>query len=117
MAEDKKLQLFASLDMLDEIRRVLEYEKVLSILRRSGKQPSSIMATIISLCSLVDVRSTMQAVQEDPTDNQVLACAQDATADFVVSGDRHLLKLGKFEKVTILTASSFLERNRSMNAK
>jgi putative PIN family toxin of toxin-antitoxin system len=109
MAEDKQVQLFASLHILDEIRRVLEYEKILSILRRSGKEPSAIMTTIISLCSLVDVRSTIQAVQEDSTDKQVLACAKDASADFIVTGDRHLLNLGKFEKIAILTATSFLE--------
>ena len=117
MAEDKEVQLFVSLDILDEIRRVVEYEKILSILKRSGKEPSSLMSTIIRLCSLVDVKSNVQAVPEDPSDNQVLACAKDARADFVVPGNRHLLKLGKFEHVKVLTASDFLEEPRCGNIK
>jgi putative PIN family toxin of toxin-antitoxin system len=110
MAEDGQVQLVASLDILEEIHPVLEYETILSILKRSGKKPNSIMTTIVSLCSLVDVKSTASAIQEDPTDNHVLACAKDAAADFVISGDRHLLKLGKYENISILGASSLLAR-------
>jgi len=113
MAEDRQVQLCVSPGILDEIRRFLEYEKVLSILRRSGIESSGIMTTIISLCSPVDVTSTVHLVQEDPTDNQVLACAKDAAADFIVSGDRHLLNLGKFENIAVLTATSFEKRLRT----
>jgi putative PIN family toxin of toxin-antitoxin system len=110
MAEDKLVQVFSSLDILQEIHRVLEYEKILRIVKRSGKEPSSIMATVVSLCSLVDVKSTVQAVREDPSDNLVLACAIDANAQFIVSGDRHLLRLGMYENIRILTVSDFLEK-------
>jgi len=117
MAEDRQVQLFASLDILDEIHRALEYEKILSILKRSGKAPSSIMATIVSLCSLVDVKSKAKAIQEDPTDNQILACAKDAAADFIISGDRHLLKLGEYANVRVLTAANFLQNLHHTNTK
>ena len=112
MAEDGHVQIFASLDILQEIHRVLEYEKILRVLQRSGREVSPMMATIVSLCSLVDVKSKVQAIEEDPTDNQVLACAKDATADFMISGDRHLLQLEAYGNVKVLTASSFLEKRR-----
>jgi putative PIN family toxin of toxin-antitoxin system len=112
MVEDGHVQIFASLDILQEIHRVLEYEKILRVLQRSGREVSPMMATIVSLCSLVDVKSKVQAIEEDPTDNQVLACAKDATADFMISGDRHLLQLEAYGNVKVLTASSFLEKRR-----
>jgi putative PIN family toxin of toxin-antitoxin system len=111
MAENKLVQVFASLALLQEIHRVLEYEKILRILKRSGREPNSIMATVVSLSSLIDVRSKVHALQEDPTDNQLLACAKDAAAQYIVSGDRHLLQLGEYENIRILTASSFLEKH------
>lgn len=113
MAEDRLIQLFASLDILQEINRVLQYEKILRILKRSRIEPSSIMATIVSLSSLVDVKTTVHAIEEDPSDNHVLACAKEASAQFIVSGDRHLLQLGHYGNIRILTASSFLEMERS----
>jgi putative PIN family toxin of toxin-antitoxin system len=110
MAEDTLIHIFVSLDVLQEINRVLEYEKILRILKRSQMEPSSIMATIMSLSSLVDVKVRVHAIEEDPSDNHVLACAKEARAQFIVSGDRHLLQLGHYEKIMMLTASRFLER-------
>jgi putative PIN family toxin of toxin-antitoxin system len=113
MAEDRLVQLFASLDILQEINRVLKYERILRILKRSRIEPSSIMATIVSLSSLVDVKTSVHAIEEDPSDNHVLACAKEASVQFIVSGDRHLLRLRHYENIKILTASSFLEMERS----
>lgn len=113
MAEGGRIQVFVSLDILQEIRRVLEYEKILRILKSSRREPSSIMASIVSLCSLVDVKATVHAIEENTSDNHVLACAKEAKAHFIVSGDRHLLQLGKYENIRILAASSFLERSRT----
>jgi putative PIN family toxin of toxin-antitoxin system len=112
MAEDRLVQIFASLDILQEIRRVLDYEKIQGILKRSRIEPSSIMTSIVSLCSLVDVKATVHAIEEDPSDNHVLACAKETNAHFIVSGDRHLLQLGQYENIRILTASRFLEMQR-----
>jgi putative PIN family toxin of toxin-antitoxin system len=112
MADDRLVQIFASLDILKEIRRVLDYEKIVRILKRSRTEPSSIMTSVISLCSPVDVKVTVHAIEEDPSDNHVLACAKETKAHFIVSGDRHLLQLGRYENIRILTASRFLEMQR-----
>jgi predicted nucleic acid-binding protein len=40
----------------------------------------------------------------------VLACAVAAKADLVVSGDPHLLKLGHYQGVLILTAAEAVDR-------
>jgi putative PIN family toxin of toxin-antitoxin system len=111
MAEDKLIEIFTSLDILQEINRVLEYEKILRILKRSRNEPSSVMATIVSLSSLVDVRTIVNAIEEDPADNHILACAKEVGAQFIVSGNQHLVQLGHYENIRILTASRFLARN------
>jgi putative PIN family toxin of toxin-antitoxin system len=50
------------------------------------------------------------AVPADPTDDRVLACAVEGQADLIVSGDRHLLDLGQYQGIPIVTAREFLER-------
>jgi putative PIN family toxin of toxin-antitoxin system len=50
------------------------------------------------------------AIPADPADERVLACAVDARADVIVSGDMHLLALGEYQGIPILTAHGFLER-------
>ena len=32
-------------------------------------------------------------ITDDPEDNKILECSQEADADFIVTGDNHLLKL------------------------
>ena len=54
-------------------------------------------------------RHRVNAVREDPDDNRILECALEAGADVVVSGDGHLLRLGGYEGIAILTPREFLK--------
>lgn len=103
------MEIIASAEILTEINRVLRYEKIMKILKRSGRDISAVMGKILRLSSIVDVKSTVHMIHEDPADNTVLACAQQARADFIVSGDRHLLQLGQYGKTKIVTASRLLD--------
>jgi putative PIN family toxin of toxin-antitoxin system len=51
----------------------------------------------------------LTAIVEDPDDNRVLECAVEGNARFVVSGDRHLLRLGSHAGIAVLTMRQFLE--------
>jgi len=58
---------------------------------------------------IIDVKSALRAVSRDVKDDPVLACAVDGSADYVVSGDGHLLDLKQFRGVQIKTPAEFLE--------
>jgi putative PIN family toxin of toxin-antitoxin system len=50
------------------------------------------------------------AVPRDPQDEIFLACALDADADCIVSGDRNLLNPQTYKKIPIFTVKQFAER-------
>ncbi|MEK7534983.1 MAG: putative toxin-antitoxin system toxin component, PIN family [Patescibacteria group bacterium] len=50
------------------------------------------------------------AISRDPDDDHVLEVAKVALADFIVSGDKDLLVLGKYLDIPIVTSAVFLER-------
>ncbi len=50
----------------------------------------------------------VHVIKEDPSDNKFLECALSGKADFIVSGDKHLLGLGSFRGIPIVTPRSFL---------
>ncbi|MCG2722043.1 MAG: putative toxin-antitoxin system toxin component, PIN family, partial [Thermodesulfovibrionales bacterium] len=50
----------------------------------------------------------IEAVPEDPEDNKFIECALTCKADYIVSGDRHLLNLKEYAGIKILKASEFL---------
>lgn len=48
-------------------------------------------------------------VAADPTDNKFLEAAIAGQADFIVSGDNHLLDLGTFREIPIIKPRQFLD--------
>jgi putative PIN family toxin of toxin-antitoxin system len=44
----------------------------------------------------------------DPADNAILACAQSARANFIISWDKDLLSLSPFQGIPVLTPAEFL---------
>ena len=57
----------------------------------------------------VNVRSRFTVVAEDPADDQFIACAVDGRADWIVTGDRHLLGLKTFRGIQIGAPAEFLK--------
>jgi hypothetical protein len=50
------------------------------------------------------------SMPRDPRDEMFLACAIDANADCIVSGDRHLLDLQTYRSIPVLTVNEFAEK-------
>jgi putative PIN family toxin of toxin-antitoxin system len=46
-------------------------------------------------------RVSLGVITDDPDDDRILECAVAAQADAIVSGDRHLLRLGSFQSILI----------------
>ncbi|MCL6478654.1 MAG: hypothetical protein K6T65_09580 [Peptococcaceae bacterium] len=51
----------------------------------------------------------LTAVPEDPSDDKYLICAIEGKAEYIISGDHHLLDLGNWEGIRVITARDFLE--------
>jgi predicted nucleic acid-binding protein len=59
--------------------------------------------------SVVCIVRSFQSYREDPEDDVVLRTAKDGGADYIVSGDRHLLSLGAFKGTKITTIDEILK--------
>jgi len=54
------------------------------------------------------IKSRFKVVKADPADDTILRTAFDGKADCIVSGDNHLLSLGAFRGIRILTVDEML---------
>jgi len=59
---------------------------------------------------IVEGRVTERIVIVDPADDIYFAAAVDGLADYVVSGDRHLLDVALYAGIPIVSLRAFLER-------
>jgi uncharacterized protein len=100
--------LVTSPAILDEVTRVLTYHK----LRPVASHPDLpvVLAWLHRPEHVVVPVELVRQIVDDPADNHVLEAALAATADAIISGDRHLLSLGEFRRIPILTARQFAER-------
>jgi len=97
-----RLVLIASPALISELRRVLAYPKLAAAI----KDPDTLADLIEAAAVLIDPERTITAVSDQP-DNRVLEAAVHGTADYIVSGDKHLLALGVFDGIPILTPATF----------
>jgi putative PIN family toxin of toxin-antitoxin system len=92
-----------------ELSRVLLYPKIARVLDKNGIREKDVLRVISVESKMVEPKAQVQIVNEDEQDNKILECALAARADIIVSGDKHLLELGKFKKTKILTAREFFD--------
>lgn len=98
--------LVLSNKMLAELMDVLSREKFNQI------KPSKVgefLSLLASGSKLVNPSSISGVVPEDPDDDLVLATAEAGDADYIVTGDRHLLALKQFRGTRIVGVSEMLE--------
>lgn len=92
-------------------------EEVLRVLRLKFKLPDKALqeaaAQMNALGHKVTPEREVSAVEVDTSDNRILECAETAQSDYVVTGDKHLLNIGSFENIPIITIAKFLERERA----
>ncbi len=107
LAETGEVELCVAPAMLVELAEVLDYERLQPRLEQLGLTPTELLAYAISLASIFEVPEGDPIVTDDPDDDVFLHCAVVAGAAYLVSGDHHLLDLGEYANISILTVREF----------
>jgi uncharacterized protein len=101
-------ELVLSLEILEEIGRVLSYEK----LRRSRWMTEAEVVLLLETLareSILVPGTVSVKVSRDPEDDKFLAAAVQARAHYVVTGDKDLLDLKAHRGVRVVKAAQFLQ--------
>jgi len=106
MWQERKIVLLVSPEILKEYIKVLSYpkfgldeEEIKTILREE----------VLPFVEPVRPGTRIEIIEEDPSDDKFLSLAVDGNAEFLVSGDRHLLGIKKYRKTGIVTIAKFLD--------
>ena len=110
LAEEGEVELCITPSMLVELAEVLSYERLQPRLQQLGLTPEELVAYALNLASVFEVPEGDPIVVADPDDDIFLRCATVAGAVCVISGDRHLLDLGGYAGIPILTIHDFFAK-------
>ncbi|HEY3290624.1 MAG TPA: putative toxin-antitoxin system toxin component, PIN family [Anaerolineae bacterium] len=95
--------------VLDEVEEVLNRDYLVKVHGWKPAQVSSRIETLASLAMVVPDVPLQQPVSRDANDDMFIAAAVQGKASYIVSGDKkHLLILGEYEGVRIVTAREFV---------
>ena len=108
LARERKIMLFTSGFIIWEIERILRTK-----LNMETPQILVILNSVREISLFVSPVVVISAIERDKSDNRILECAVEAKAEYIVSGDEHLLFLGRYDEISIVNASQFLKLYQS----
>lgn len=94
LVKQNQVELILSPAIIREIKRILLYPKLQKYHRKTAQEIDAYFEDIL--------------IKADPSDNKYLACADEGEADYIISGDHHLLDIETYRGIKILKAKSFL---------
>jgi len=103
LARSGAFRLYASPELLNE----LEDELSDAPFNQSSGNISRIISNIEAYARIIKAARRVTEVR-DPKDNMLLDCALASKADFLVTGDKDLLDIGRFRQTRILSVAEFL---------
>jgi putative PIN family toxin of toxin-antitoxin system len=106
---ERKFTLILSEEILQELEKVLHYPKISKRYVKNKETVKDYLNGLRVFAEICRPRRKILAVKDDPSDNKFLETAVSVGADFIISGDKHLLKLKEFEGIKIMTVADFVD--------
>ena len=104
LAKEGIVQSVTCQEILHEFQEKLEIKFDYSSMRARAAADE-----VRAFSQLAVITNTLQVIKIDPDDDKVLECAVIGNATHIVTGDRrHLLPLGSYQDISIVTAADFL---------
>ncbi|MFH1711407.1 MAG: putative toxin-antitoxin system toxin component, PIN family [Nanoarchaeota archaeon] len=101
--KDKKFEMVSSLEILDELSRVLKDFKI----QMPDEMIKGWIDLIINNSLLVEPEEKINLAR-DEKDNMFIEAAVSGNADYIVSQDNHLLELKEFRNIKMINPENFL---------
>ncbi len=103
-AIEGKINVFTSEEILEELKRVL---------KRDFDESEDFIQEQINLIKeyseIIEIKERVDVVKEDPDDNKIIECALASNADYIVTGDNHLLKMQEYKNTKIINPQQLIE--------
>jgi len=96
------VQLLITTQIEAEIENTLTRAKFAPYFQRQETKPQKFLANYTTIARYMSPVQVLDCPIEDKKDLMLIECAVAGQADYIVSGDHHLLDLGYYKNITIL---------------
>lgn len=98
-----ELTLVTSTAILEEV-----IDRLQNKFNLPAEETEKLRAILLTHSLLVEPTTKLRAVKADEKDNKIVECAVDGRADFIVTGDTHILELEEYSGIRIVTPAGLL---------
>jgi len=112
LAAEGEVTLYTSPALVEELSDILDRPHFRQRLAAQGTGAQAISDLYHSFAVGVEPASVPRVVPDDPDDDHVVACAVAAKAHLIVTGDKHLLRLGGHQDIAIVSVAQALSMVR-----
>jgi putative PIN family toxin of toxin-antitoxin system len=109
LAQEEVFKAVTSVSINKEILSVLHREHIYKKYNLNEDIIDDIAAFLYEGTILVEGAYEVLKIRKDPADDKFISCAVEGDADYIVSGDEHLLNLKHYRGIQIISAKSFLK--------
>ncbi len=100
---ENNIKIYTTNDILNEFSIVLKRD-----FNYGKREIANILETILSLVRLVIPRCKVNVIKDDPDDNKIIECAVASSSEYILTYDKHLLKIKDYEGIKIISPEEFL---------
>lgn len=104
--QNKNFKFLLSKEILNEYIKVLHYPKF-KLNKLEIKE--IIKNELLPYITPLKVKTKLNIIKEDFFDNKFICCAVEGKANFIISGDKHLLQIKKYKSISIVKIEEFLK--------
>ncbi len=94
--------------ILKEIERVFNYPKIKDKRHLTNEDIGKVMERLKKYSVSTPANIVIEAISDDPGDDNFIVAAVEGEADYIVSGDHHLKSLGSYQGIRIISPDEFL---------
>lgn len=105
----QKIIFVTSPEILKEVEEVISRERIVKLTKMSEVERKDFIDELIERCDVTAGRQLSQFVGRDVKDDKFLACADEAKADYIITGDEDLLALKEYQGVKIFSPRQFIK--------
>lgn len=106
---DHQYELVISPSILEEVLEVIKRPSIRSRHGWSDKEIEVFFRGLQLFAVVTPDEMTIAEVEDDPDDDKFLACAVEGAADYIISGDPHLLDIESYKEIPIINPRQFLD--------
>jgi putative PIN family toxin of toxin-antitoxin system len=100
-------EILISQPILEEVGRVLRYSRIVKRHKQGEEDIQRFLELLSTEAVWVEPKVTLAVIEDDETDNRYLECAAEGKGHYIISGDEHLLALGEYQGIIILSPAAF----------